>query len=77
MKIMEELSLLSYEELYEKLDHEKRKHYQFLCDLDLSNVSKDELQTAFEMMNKVKHIDYVFGQKLCDHYLLKQKNWSL
>lgn len=77
MESLEELQTLTCEELYEKIDHAKRMHYQFLCDLNLSNVSQDERKEAFSMSQKIKEIDYVFGQKLCDQQLIKAKNWAL
>lgn len=76
MESLEELKILNLEQLNEKVDHAKRMHYQFLSELNLSNVSKDQQREALAMSDQVKMIDYVFGQKLCDAHLLKTKSWA-
>ncbi len=77
MESLEELQLLNLEQLNEKVDQAKRMHYQFLCELNLSNVSKDQQREALAMSEQIKMVDYVFGEKLCDAHLLKTKSWAL
>lgn len=74
MKNMEELELLSIEQLEEKLNNAKRVHYQFLYELDLSNVSKDQQRKDSLMRYQVQMIDYVYGKKICDDMLMKNKS---